>query len=158
MPEGIPGELDTDDPRIEWFQNMAKESNMSQDTFDQMLGGFIKMEQEANDPEAAKGLELQALGKNANARLTDLGDWGKGNLTPDQYEGFKSMATTAQSVQVLEALIAKTAEGKMPTSNTVRDPGITQAALDDMIKDPKYKESAAYRAEVKQKFQDLYGD
>jgi len=158
VPEGIPGELDMEDPRIAWFQGVAKETNMNQETFDQMLGGFIKMEQEANDPEAAKGIELQALGKNASARLTDLGDWGKGNLTPDQYEGFKGLATTAQNVSVLEALIAKTSEGKMPTSNTVRAPAITQDALDDMIKDPKYNESAAFRAEVKQKFHDLYGD
>lgn len=158
VPEGIPGELDMEDPRIAWFQGVAKETNMNQETFDQMLGGFIKMEQEANDPEAAKGIELQALGKNASARLTDLGDWGKGNLTPDEYEGFKGLATTAQNVSVLEALIAKTSEGKMPTSNTVRAPAITQEALDDMIKDPKYKESAAFRADVKQKFQDLYGD
>ena len=158
VPEGVSGEFDMEDPRIEWFQNAAKESNMSQETFDQMLGGFVKMEQEANDPEAAKNIELQALGKNANARLTDLGDWGKGNLTPDEYEGFKGLATTAQGVSVLEALIAKTAEGKMPTSNTVRAPSITQEALDDMIKDPKYKESKAFRAEVKQKFHDLYGE
>ena len=158
VPEGVSGEFDMEDPRIEWFQNAAKESNMSQETFDQMLGGFVKMEQEANDPEAAKNIELQALGKNASARLTDLGDWGKGNLTADEYEGFKGLATTAQGVSVLEALIAKTAEGKMPTSNTVRAPSITQEALDDMIKDPRYKESKAYRADVKQKFQDLYGD
>ena len=158
VPEGVSGEFDMEDPRIEWFQNAAKESNMSQETFDQMLGGFVKMEQEANDPEAAKNIELQALGKNASARLTDLGDWGKGNLTPDEYEGFKGLATTAQGVSVLEALIAKTSEGKMPTSNTVRAPAITQDALDDMIKDPKYNESAAFRAEVKQKFHDLYGD
>ena len=158
VPEGIPGELDMEDPRIAWFQGVAKETNMNQETFDQMLGGFIKMEQEANDPEAAKGIELQALGKNASARLTDLGDWGKGNLTPDEYEGFKGLATTAQNVSVLEALIAKTSEGKMPTSNTVRAPAITQEALDDMIKDPRYNESKAFRAEVKQKFQDLYGD
>jgi len=158
VPEGVSGEFDMEDPRIEWFQNAAKESNMSQETFDQMLGGFVKMEQEANDPEAAKNIELQALGKNANARLTDLGDWGKGNLTADEYEDFKGLATTAQGVSVLEALIAKTAEGKMPTSNTVRAPSITQEALDDMIKDPRYKESKAYRADVKQKFQDLYGD
>ncbi len=158
VPEGVSGEFDMEDPRIEWFQNAAKESNMSQETFDQMLGGFVKMEQEANDPEAAKNIELQALGKNASARLTDLGDWGKGNLTADEYEGFKGLATTAQGVSVLEALIAKTAEGKMPTANTVRAPSITQAALDDMIKDPQYKESAAFRAEVKQKFHDLYGE
>ena len=158
VPEGVSGEFDMEDPRIEWFQNAAKESNMSQETFDQMLGGFVKMEQEANDPEAAKNIELQALGKNASARLTDLGDWGKGNLTADEYEGFKGLATTAQGVSVLEALIAKTAEGKMPTSNTVRAPSITQEALDDMIKDPKYKESKAFRAEVKQKFHDLYGE
>jgi hypothetical protein len=46
----------------------------------------------------------------------------------------------------------------MPTSNTVRAPGITQEALDDMIKDPKYQTSAAFRTEVKEKFEQLYGE
>ena len=156
-PEDLPGEFDMEDPRIEWFQNVAKETNMSQDTFDQMLHGFARMEVEANDPEAAKSIEIQALGKNANARLRDLGDWGKANLDSNQFEGFKGLATTAVGVEVLEALIAKTSEGKMPTSNTVRAPGITQEALDDMIKDPKYATSAAYRTEVKEKFEQFYG-
>jgi hypothetical protein len=158
VPEGISGEYDMDDPRIEWFQDVAKENNMSQATFDQMLSGFVKMEQEANDPEAAKNIEIQALGKNANARLRDLGDWGKANLDTDQYEGFKGLATTAAGVQVLEALIAKTGEGKMPTSNTVRSPGLTKEMLDDMIADPKYQTSAAYRSEVAQKFVDYHGE
>lgn len=157
-PEDLPGEFDLEDPRIEWFQNVAKESNMSQATFDKMLHGFAKMEVEANDPEAAKAIEIQALGKNANARLRDLGDWGKANLNADQYEGFKGLATTAAGVQVLETLIAKTSEGKMPTSNTVRSPALTQEMLDDMIADPKYKTSAAYRSEVREKFEQLYGE
>ena len=157
-PEDLPGEFDMEDPRLEWFQNVAKETNMSQATFDQMLHGFAKMEVEANDPEAAKNIEIQALGKNANARLRDLGDWGRANLDTNQYEGFKGLATTAVGVEVLEALIAKSSEGKMPTSNTVRAPGITQEALDDMIKDPKYATSAAYRSEVKEKFEQLYGE
>ena len=157
-PEDLPGEFDMEDPRLEWFQNVAKETNMSQATFDQMLHGFAKMEVEANDPEAAKNIEIQALGKNANARLRDLGDWGKANLDSNQYEGFKGLATTAAGVEVLEALIAKSSEGKMPTSNTVRAPGITQEMLDDMIKDPKYTTSAAYRSEVAEKFEQLYGE
>lgn len=158
LPEGIGGEFDMEDPRVEWFQAAAKESNMSQETFSEMLHGFVKMEVEANNPEEAKNIEIQALGKNANARLKDLGDWGKGNLTPDQYEGFKSLATSAQGVQVLEALIAKSSEGKMPTSNTVRSPGPTKGALDEMIKDPKYSTSAEFRREVAEKFKDFYGE
>lgn len=157
-PEDLPGEFDLEDPRIEWFQNVAKESNMSQATFDKMLHGFAKMEVEANDPEAAKAIEIQALGKNANARLRDLGDWGKANLSQEEFEGFKGLATTAAGVQVLETLIAKTSEGKMPTSNTVRSPALTQEMLDDMIADPKYKSSAAYRSEVREKFEQLYGE
>jgi len=157
-PEDLPGEFDMEDPRIEWFQNVAKETNMSQDTFDQMLHGFARMEVEANDPEAAKSIEIQALGKNANARLRDLGDWGKANLDSNQFEGFKGLATTAAGVEVLEALIAKTSEGKMPTSNTVRSPGLTKEMLDDMIADPKYQTSAAYRSEVKEKFEQFHGE
>jgi len=156
LPEGIEGQFDLEDPRMTWFQEAAKQSNMSQETFSELLHGWIK--QEIGDTDGYRDNEIQALGTNAQARLRDLGDWGKANLNKDQFEGFKALATSASGVEVLETLVAKSGEGRMPKGNEVREPGITKESLNELLGDPKYQESPAYRKEVEQKFKDFYGD
>jgi len=156
LPEGIEGQFDLEDPRMTWFQEAAKQSNMSQETFSELLHGWIK--QEIGDTDGYRENEIQALGTNAQARLRDLGDWGKANLNKDQFEGFKALATSASGVEVLETLVAKSGEGRMPKGNEVREPGMTKEALNELLGDPKYQESPAYRKEVEQKFKDFYGD
>tara|TARA_R100001480_G_scaffold902_2_gene2607 strand:+ start:580 stop:1272 length:693 start_codon:yes stop_codon:yes gene_type:complete len=156
LPEGIEGEFDLEDPRMTWFQEAAKQSNMSQETFSELLHGWIK--QEVGDTDGYRKHEMQALGTNAQARLRDLGDWGKANLNKDQFEGFKALATSASGVEVLETLVAKSGEGRMPKGNEVRDPGMTKGSLDELLRNPKYMESPVYRKEVEQKFKDFYGD
>jgi len=155
LPEGVEGEFDTEDPRIGWFQEAAKESNMSQDTFTKLLHGWVTHEVSAVD--GAKEDEIKALGNNAKARLKDLGDWGKANLSADHFDSFRELANSAKGVEVLEELIAKSAEGKMPTGKETLTPQITQGSLDELIADPRYKTSQEYRKEVEQKFKDFYG-
>ena len=155
LPEGVDGEFDLEDPRLIWFKDAAKSANMNQDTFSSILHGWIN--QEVADTSGSREAEIKALGSNAQARLRDLGDWGKANLNQDQFEGFKGLASSAIGVEVLEALVAKSSEGRMPQANQVRAPGITEGALKELIADPKYQESPEFRKEVEQKFKDFYG-
>jgi len=154
-PEGVEGEFDMEDPRIAWFQQTAKESNMSQDTFTQMLHGWVQ--HEVDGMNGAKEAEIQALGSNAQARLKDLGDWGNANLSPEEFEGFKMLASSAQGVQTLEALIGKTKQNGVVKTTAVATSGITKEALDDRIADPKYKTSKEFRSETTRLFEEFYG-
>ena len=155
-PEGVEGEFDMEDPRIGWFQQVAKDSNMSQDTFTQMLHGWVQ--QEVDGVQGSREGEIQALGSNAQARLKDLGDWGAANLSPDEFEGFKALASNAQGVQTLEALIGKTRKNGVANTSAVASPGISREALDDRIADPKYQTSKEFRRETEQMFNDFYGE
>lgn len=155
LPEGVEGEFDMEDPRMTWFQEAAKESNMSQDTFTQLLHGWV--EQETQVGEIDREGEIKALGNNAQGRLKDLADWGSANLDQEQYEGFKALASSAMGVNVLEALIGKTREGSIPRSNSTVQIGETPESLQKLIADPQYQTSPEFRKNVEKKFKEFYG-
>ena len=154
VPEGINGEFDMEDPRIGWFQEVAKNSNMSQETFTQMLHGWVQ--QETQGMEGAREAEIEALGTNAQNRLKDLGDWGAANLKPEEYEGFKMLASTAAGVQTLEALVAKTQKNGIANVSSVAQKGINEEMLKERIADPRYQESVAFRKETEKMFNEFY--
>ena len=155
LPEGIDGEFNVEDPRIEWFKNAAKEANMSQEAFTNILHGWVS--QEVGSVNASKEEEIKALGNNAQSRLRDLGDWGQANLSEDQFEDFKGLASTARGVQVLEALIQKSSEGRMPSARETTKPGVSEQELKEMIASPEYQTSPAYRSKVTKMYEDFYG-
>jgi len=155
VPEGIEGEFDMEDARIGWFQQVAKDANMSQDTFTQMLHGWVQHEVEGMS--GSREAEIQALGSNAQARLKDLGDWGSANLSAEEFEGFKGLASSAAGVQTLEALIGKTKQNGVANTTAVATPGISEEALQERIADPKYQTSKAFRKETEKMFSDFYG-
>ena len=155
-PEGVEGEFDMEDPRIAWFQQTAKDANMSQDTFTQMLHGWVQ--HEVDGVQGSRESEIQALGSNAQSRLKDLGDWGAANLSPDDFEGFKMLASSAAGVQTLEALIGKTRKNGVANTAAVVTPGISKEALDERISDPKYQTSKDFRNETTRLFEEFYGE
>ena len=156
VPEGIEGEFDMEDPRIGWFTQVAKEANMSQDTFSNLLHGWVQ--HEVDGMQGSREAEIAALGSNAQSRLKDLGDWGAANLTPDEFEGFKALASSAAGVQTLEALISKTRQNGVANTTAVATPGITKEALDDRIKDPRYQTSTEFRKETTRLFEEFYAE
>ncbi len=161
LPEGIEGEFDLEDPRLSWFQETAKQAGMNQDTFSSMLHGFIQSEVEARpNPEA----EINALGDNAQARLKALGEWGRANLSEEVFEKFRGVATTAEGVEALEAIISHTREAKIPRENTAQPSGLTPEALRQMryAKDDngqlRINTDPTYRKKVDQAYKELYGE
>jgi len=154
-PEGVEGEFDLEDPRIAWFKDAAKNSNMSQDTFTQMLHGWV--EQEAGVTGNVRESEIEALGSNAQSRLKDLGDWGSANLSEEDFNGFKMLASSAAGVKTLEALVAKTQKNGVANVSTVQSSSVTEGQLQERIADPKYKASAEFRKETERMFNDFYG-
>lgn len=154
LPEDVEGEFDMEDPRLSWFTQVAKESNMSQDTFTQMLHGWVQHEVEGVS--GSREEEIQALGANAQSRLKDLSDWGGANLSPDEFEGFKMLASSAAGVQTLEALIAKTQKNGVANVAAVQT-GVTEGQLQERIADPKYQSSKEFRKETERLFNEFYG-
>lgn len=75
----------------------------------------LALEQIEQDATNAK----EALGENADKRLNDLSQWGKNNLSPEEFEQFQGLAQTAGHVGVLEKLIAKTKNSKLVKEDAI---------------------------------------
>lgn len=102
-------EISADDPMVEQAMAFAKESNMSQEGFNNMIELYSMQqvaEQKADQEHIAE--QMKTLGNNAEARVNNIGLWSDKNLDPELSAGLKSMATTAEGVKALEKLITMT--------------------------------------------------
>ena len=160
LPEGTTGAYDLEDPRMKWFQAAARDSGMSQDTFTQMLHGYVQAELSQRPDPAA---EIQAMGPDAQSRLKNLADWGKSHLTPDEFQGYQGLITTAAQADALEKVLAHTREVRMsrgeetkPVETTTDDLRAMRHAKDE-FGNPKMNDPT-YRKKVDQAYRDLLGD
>jgi len=120
-------ELDLENPLISQFTEMAKESNMSADMANKLINMFVEGQYAdslgADEAETARvSSEMEKLGDNAVQRVSNITNWAKANLTPEQVEGLQEATTTAAGVQAVEALIAKSRNAPMQNNN-VSDAG-----------------------------------
>lgn len=156
-------ELDAENPLISQFQELAKESNMSQDLANQFVNMFVESQyadgvagKEAEEARVAK--EMTKLGDNALQRVSNIENWAKANLTPEQAEGLQDAATTAAGVQAIEALIAKSKNAPMQTGEVTQTSQVSMAELQALqfAKDDNGNRKMAvdpeYRKMVNQKF------
>jgi hypothetical protein len=101
---------------------MAKESGMNQDMANKLVGMFVESQYAdglaSGEAETARQAEeMTKLGDNAQQRISNIENWSRANLTPEQAEGLQDAATTAAGVQAIEALIAKSKNAPMQTSD-----------------------------------------
>ena len=54
-----------------------------------------------------------ALGEKADSRLNNIAQWGKNNLTSDEFAQFQGLAQTAGHIEVIEKLIGMSKNSKM---------------------------------------------
>tara|TARA_R100001594_G_scaffold129662_1_gene168368 strand:+ start:116 stop:904 length:789 start_codon:yes stop_codon:yes gene_type:complete len=161
--EGLDPGVIENNPMIQWFKDASREAGINQHGFDRFVSGYLSTEQAMIT--ANKQRELAALGENAQTRLSDLADWGIGNLSDDEFQIYKGVASTAVGVKLLETLIGKTREAKLARdSNTAQPSGHTTreelkkllVAVDEngnrkMSRDPEY------RTMVNKLYQEMYG-
>ncbi|MCK5236092.1 MAG: hypothetical protein KAR06_03820 [Deltaproteobacteria bacterium] len=154
MPDGIDGEVLADDPLMGEFQTWAKENNLNQDGFTNILHMFIKNEHDTMGQNRES--ELAAIGDNAQQRLQNINDFARANLSEDDYAGISELAVTAAGVKGLEAMIALTRAPKLPdNSETVI--GMTHSEIKERMNDPRYQSDPAFRKETSEMYVKLLG-
>lgn len=113
-PEGIQVEFDTEHELFQGLNKWAKESNLSQKGYDQVIGMLAKYEASlAPDMGEIK----KQVGENADARISSATQWVKSNLSTDEYSAFSKALTQSNAAEVFkafEAVIAKTRQVAMP--------------------------------------------
>ena len=161
--EGLDEGVTDNNPMVEYFKEAAREADMGQESFEKFVGGYLALEQQAFS--YSRERERAALGDHANSRLSDLGDWGQANLTPEQWEIFKGVASTAVGVELMESMIGKTREARLARDPDAQAAGINNTAEElrlmryaktdngdlRMAVDPEYKK------QVDKAYADLYG-
>ncbi len=161
--EGLDAGVMESNPMIAWFKQSAREAGMDQASFERFVSGYLSTEQEMISNNRQN--ELAALGDNAKSRLTDLADWGQGNLSADQWEIFKGVASTAVGVELLESMIGRTREAKL-----ARDPQVTQSSghtTAEELRQMRYAKTETghlrmsvdpeYKKQVDRAYQEAYG-
>lgn len=154
MPDGIEGEIQSDDPMLEKFTVWAKDNNLNQEAFTSLQHMFI--ENEFNNTGVSRESELAALGDNAQSRLQNIDAFAKANLSEDEYDGILAATTTAAGVKAVEALIAKT-RTTIPTSPAEVDTGLSHSDIRARMSDPRYTSDPAFRAETSKMYERKFG-
>jgi hypothetical protein len=123
-PEGI----EQDDALFAELKTFAEETNMSQDAFDRAWG-LLQAQSEAVE-EVSLEAEMAKLGDNATGRIKHVEQFMKNNLDPDTYERLRYSVNSAESVELVEALIKSTAPAKLPIDGVVQPGGITWESIE----------------------------
>ena len=155
MPDGVEGDFIEGDPLMASFQDWAKENQLSQEAFTGLLHMYVKNENEANG--INRETELGALGDNGKQRLQNISDFGRANLSEEDYTGLLDATATAASIQAVEALIAMTRAPKIPTDDSEVNIGISHADLKERMADPRYQTSPEFRKETSKLYEQVFG-
>ena len=158
-PEGYDGELDADDPVVKEFMDLAKESNMNQETFDKLLSLHVTNLVPQVDIQAVK----QEIGSDADVRLGNMSSYLQANLSSEQYQAMQGLVNNAEAFKALETLIKLGKPTKLPVHGGENPTGVTEAEIEKLqfatdefgerkMRDPKYAKM------VRQKMTEFYGD
>lgn len=130
MPEGVEGEFDADDPLLKAGIEFAKESNMSQDAFDKMVGMWVSntAQMDQSDSQA----ELEALGPNSAQRIQNVTQFLQNNLEAEVYEKMHPLINSADSIQIVEMLVNATAPRIPPINGGSNPDSVSKAGLQAM--------------------------
>jgi len=146
-------------PRIEALQDWAKENQMNNDA----VNALIQMDQESTQAatEAYVASQKEALGKDADTRLTNLSEWARANVGEDNMDVFNGMITSARGVEMMEGLMKQmqgTAAAPAQAAPTVDADTIKQMrfAIDSNSGERRMSIDPAYRAKVEAMEAELY--
>ena len=104
--------IDIDDsPLLKLTAEWGAEHNLSNDGFAGLIEKVNALAQTQIDEDAASVKEQ--LGDKADARLGELSQWGKNNLSPEEFIQYQGLAQTAGQVEVLEKLIGMSKNSKI---------------------------------------------
>lgn len=120
-----------DDPMLKELMPVLQESNASNDFVNKLVTTYATAQAKSMESYIAE--QKSALGENADARLSSLVEYANVNIPQELQETFKSMATSAKAVEVMEALISKSQGSKVAPTNTTSSSAITPDKLREMM-------------------------
>lgn len=123
-PEGV----DQDDALLAELTEFANDTNMSQEAYGRAWELLTAQEQAVEEVSAEQ--EMAKLGDNATQRLKNVEGFLKNNLDADTYTQVQDLVTTAESVQLIEAIVKATVPAKLPIEGGEHPQGLTWADVE----------------------------
>ena len=138
LPENVDVSVSDDMEIVQWWKDTAKQNGLSQEQFDEGVKVFIDNAM-ATLPDV--NVEMQKLGYNSKQRVEAAELWSKKNLSPEAYNTFSSIASTAEGVKAIEEIMKMTKDSPMPTTPTQVSVTPDLGDLKSMMNDPRYYDS-----------------
>ena len=135
LPENVDVSVSEDMEIVQWWKDTAKQNGLSQEQFDEGVKVFIDNAM-ATLPDV--NAEMQKLGDNSKERVEAAELWSKKNLSPESYNTFSSIASTAEGVKAIEEIMKMTKDSPMPTTPTQVSVTPDLGDLKSMMNDPRY--------------------
>lgn len=152
----VPKEALEAHPSLDWWRKTAFEAGLPPEKFNEGVSQLVSILTAGPDLEAEKA----ALGENADARITAVGQWAQARLADDPaaFDAVRMIGSTADGIRALEKLMG---QGDVPdTTAAPREPEITPEKVRAMQADPRYwdrtKRDPAFVKMVDEAFAKLY--
>ena len=163
-PEGFDGEFDVENPLLQTFTGWAKDNQVSQKAYGELLGMFAQYEA-AQTPDMAA--VVADIGTDAQQRIGRVSVWAKANLSGDEYAAFRAAMSDRNAATVfkaVEAVVSRVRQPAMPKPGG--DGGAVPPSGLDGIRGmyrklgpdgkPLFETDAEYRRTVEQKLTEFY--
>tara|TARA_E500000305_G_scaffold110689_2_gene119528 strand:+ start:1084 stop:1854 length:771 start_codon:yes stop_codon:yes gene_type:complete len=160
------GRIAEDDELMTKFKTLASERGFTQDDVESVLGLVLDATPaEQDEPEAKfdRETEINKLGPNGEEIINGTVKWvegmvNNGALTAEDFEEFKIVGGTANGIRFLNRVRQYYGERNIPVNSTPDLESVpTEAELQEMVADPRYREDTSFRNKVTADFKRLYG-
>lgn len=148
LPEGVEGDIDTELEAYQAFQEVAKASNMNNETAQQLFEIFVGYQMQMGQQfETDFTEQRKLLGDNADERISNVVTWAGNNLSETEMQVLETMTMTADQIEVVEKLISKTRNSKVPGSQETSIPqqSYTWDDYHAAVGDPRYMSDKSFR-------------
>lgn len=149
------------DPLVGFAKEWAKENNIHQESFENLVNGFIQQGQDImKQQEVSAENERKLLGENANAIIKSNIDWAdglerKGILSADDRMEMNEWGATAAGQRLMQKMRNLMGEQEIPVVS-IDGQDFDPAELQTMISDPRYKTDESFRNKVTNLYQKHY--
>lgn len=115
--------VEPDDALWQQLVSFGENTNMSQSAMNDAWELLSAQDQAVE--EVSMEIELKKLGDNGTERVKVVEQYMKNNLDDDKYERLRFAVDSAETVELIEALVKSTAPAKLPIDGYIEPGGIT---------------------------------
>lgn len=137
-----------EDPVLQQFIEGAKKNGMSQEYASELLNIYAEA-LTAGVPDA--DAEMAKLGPNAQQDLQILSNWASSAFTAEEFETFKRMTTTAESVRFFDKIRQLSTRADIAPPGQPHQARETKEQVLQALHDPRYQTDEVFRAEVRKR-------